>query len=148
MRIIIIGAGEIGYNLAKNLSYEKHDVAIIEENQERYARAADSLDVQAIWGSGTSFKVLEQAELRKADMLVGATTTDEVNLISSIIAKKYGVEKTIARIKNLEFLNKSAPLNQDELGRVGGKAVSQETFTTSQDFFCFICCFLFLAYFL
>ena len=57
MHIIIIGAGHVGFNLTKLLSYEKHDVVIIESNQERYLRASETLDAQAFLGSGTDYKL-------------------------------------------------------------------------------------------
>ena len=61
MYIIIIGAGHVGINLTKQLSYEKHDVIIIESTQERYMSAAETLDAKAFYGSGTDYKLLEKA---------------------------------------------------------------------------------------
>lgn len=116
MRIVIIGAGEIGYNLAKQLSYEGHDISIIEKNQERYTRVAESLDVHATFGNATSYAILEQAGVRKADLLAAVTTSDEVNILTALIAKEYGVGKTVARVKNLEFMSDNAPLKAEKLG--------------------------------
>ncbi|MCA9735626.1 MAG: Trk system potassium transporter TrkA [Deferribacteres bacterium] len=115
MYIIIIGAGEVGFNLAKQLSGEGHDVAIVECDPVIYQRVQENLDVSAIQGSGTSYKILEQAGIKDADLLVAVTTNDEVNLISAQIAKQYKVKKTIARVKNDEFLHKNAPLNADTM---------------------------------
>ncbi|HGY56503.1 MAG TPA: Trk system potassium transporter TrkA [Caldithrix abyssi] len=111
LHIIIIGAGEVGYNLAKMLSYERHDIVLIEENAEKYQRAVDGLDAQVYHGSGTSFRLLEKAGIKKADMLVAVTNRDEVNLIAALMAKQYGVGKTVARVKNREFLMSEAPIN-------------------------------------
>lgn len=115
MNIIVIGAGHVGYNLTKLLSYEKHDVVIIEKDNERYARAADALDAQAMHGNGTSYKLLEQAGVKNADLLVAVTNNDEVNLLAALMAKKYGVAKTIARVKNHEFLHQDCPLNAEKM---------------------------------
>ena len=115
MYIIIIGAGEVGYNLAKLLSYEGHDIVVIDHDQERYQRTAENLDVQAILGNGTSYRILEQAGIKSADLLVAVTTNDEVNIISALMAKRYGVERTIARIRNPEFLHENAPMNAKNL---------------------------------
>ena len=111
MKIIIIGAGDIGYNLAKMLSYEQHDIYLIEKDQENCARAADTLDAHVLHGSGTSMTVLEQVGIGEADLVVAVTDSDEVNLVSVISAKHYGVPKTIARVKNREFLRTDAPIN-------------------------------------
>ncbi len=115
MYIIIIGAGEVGFNLAKQLSGENHDVAIIERDPAIYQRVQENLDVSAVLGSGTSFKVLESAGIKNAHLLVAVTTNDEANLIAAQIATQYGVGKTIARVKNDEFLRADAPLNAEKM---------------------------------
>jgi trk system potassium uptake protein TrkA len=111
LNIIIIGAGDIGYNLAKMLSYEKHDISLIEKNYKNYTRAIDTLDANVFHGSGTSFTLLEQSGIKDADLLVAVTDSDEVNLLAAISAKQYGVKKTVARVKNREFLRTDAPIN-------------------------------------
>ncbi|MCA9740758.1 Trk system potassium transporter TrkA [candidate division KSB1 bacterium] len=116
MRIVIIGAGEVGYHLAKQLSFENHDVSIVERDPERHTRVVESLDVHATFGTATSYSILEQAGIKDADLLVAATTNDEVNMLVAMMAKQYGVERTIARIKNMEFLHPHAPINAEKLG--------------------------------
>jgi trk system potassium uptake protein TrkA len=111
VKIIIVGAGDIGYHLAKMLSYEKNDIFLIEKDPENYIRAVNSLDARVIKGSGTSFSVLEDAGINDADLLVAVTDCDEVNLLAAITAKQYGVEKTVARVKNVEFLQENAPVS-------------------------------------
>jgi trk system potassium uptake protein TrkA len=111
LKILIIGAGHIGVNLTKLLSYEKHDVAIIDSSLERYNLASETLDAQAFYGNGTSYKMLEKAGIKNADMLVAVTRNDEVNILAALMAKKYGVKKTVARVKNGEFLHENCPLN-------------------------------------
>lgn len=115
MYIIIVGAGHVGFNLTKQLSYEKHDVIIIESNYDRYMNATEALDAHAYHGSGTNYKLLEKAGVKNADMLVAVTNNDEVNILSAIMAKKYGVKKTIARVKNGDFLDPNCPVNPQNM---------------------------------
>jgi len=114
LHIIIIGAGDVGYNLAKLLSYERHDIIIIETGHDKYIHATEGLDAQVYQASGTSFSILEQAGIKKADMVVCVTNSDEVNLLTAIMAKQYGVEKTVARVKNREFLRAESPINAEK----------------------------------
>ena len=114
MYIIIIGAGDIGFNLAKILSYERHDIVIIENNSENHQKAVESLDAQVILGSGSSYKTLLHAGIRTADMLIAVSNSDEVNMLSALMAKQYGVKHTIARVSNLEFLDEESPISQEK----------------------------------
>ena len=98
MYIIILGAGEVGYSLAKILCYEKHDVVLVEQDNDRLQRAKDNLDIKVIAGSGSSYKVLEEAGIKNADLLVAVTNNDEVNLIACMIANKYEVPKKVLRV--------------------------------------------------
>lgn len=104
MRIIIIGAGKVGFSLAQMLSYENHDVVVIEKKPLRQKIVEENLDVQTILGSGASTSVLEEAGVAEADLLIAVTEIDELNMISCLIAKQYGVKKTVARIRNPEYL--------------------------------------------
>jgi len=113
--IIIIGAGEVGYNLAKILSYENHDIVLVEKDAERLKRASDNLDIQVLAGNASSPNLLLQAGLKKADMLVAVTNNDEVNLISSMIANQVNVPKKIVRVKNREFTRPESPLNAETM---------------------------------
>lgn len=115
MNIIIIGAGDIGYNLAKMLSYEKHDISLIAKNPRNHSRASNTLDANVILGSGTSFEILERAGVRDADLVVAVTDSDEVNLLAAITAKEYGVERTVARVKNMEFMSPNSPISREKL---------------------------------
>ena len=116
MYIIIVGTGEVGYKLAKMLSYEKHDIVLIEKDAQRLKRVQEKLDVQPIVGIGTSYKELEESGIKSADMLVAVTSNDEVNLISCLLANQYNVPKKIARVQNKEFTLPSSPLNAELLG--------------------------------
>ena len=116
MYIIILGAGDVGYNLAKLLCYEKHDIVIIEPDAIRARRARENLDVQVMEGTGSSPSDLERAGIKKADMIVAVSNNDEVNLLACLIATHYHVPTKIARVKNREFTRDDCALNAKMLG--------------------------------
>ncbi|MFQ5801840.1 MAG: Trk system potassium transporter TrkA [Candidatus Methylomirabilales bacterium] len=104
MRTIVVGAGEVGYHIAKRLVQEGHDVVIIEENAAIKERVKNELDdVIVIQGHGASPIALEEAGVAKTDMVIAVTDEDEVNLVASVLAKEYGVATTIARARNPEL---------------------------------------------
>ncbi|QGT99326.1 Trk potassium uptake system protein TrkA [Candidatus Syntrophocurvum alkaliphilum] len=103
MKSIIIGAGKVGFSIAQLLSSEDHDVVIIEHDEDRIEILDELLDVKVIKGSGSSWSTLEAAGVKKASMVVAVTEIDEVNMISCLLAKQYGVETTIARVRNPEY---------------------------------------------
>ena len=98
---IIVGAGRIGYNLAKNMSIN-HDITIIDKDKEICEKILDQLDCYVLQGSATNTKVLEEADVGGADFFVTTTANDEVNLLSSVYAKDTGVEKIVARLNNID----------------------------------------------
>ena len=99
MHVIVVGAGEVGSYVADRLSREGHDIALIDDDAVRLRQVDDELDVLTVHGSGTHPKVLQRAGIAECDLLVAVTSDDEVNLISSLFAKSYGVERTIVRIE-------------------------------------------------
>lgn len=107
MRIVLVGAGEVGYSVAKNLSADGHDIVIIEENNERADRAESTLDVMVVRGNGARPSVLAKAGIAQdgteVSMLIACTNRDEVNLMACWIAKRMGVPHVIARAVGLEF---------------------------------------------
>lgn len=116
MKVIIIGAGKVGFSMAELLSNENHDVVVIEQSPERQQVMEETLDIQVIGGSGSSTSVLESAGARDADMLLAVTEFDELNMVACLLAKKYGVKTTVARVRNPEYLEvKSFSLN-DTMG--------------------------------
>ena len=98
---IIVGAGRIGFNLAKNMSID-HDITIIDKDKELCEKLSDQLDCYIIHGSATNTKILEEAEIEEADFFVTTTANDEVNLLSSVYAKENGVKKIVARLNDTE----------------------------------------------
>ena len=105
MKVLIIGAGAVGFNIAKQLSAEGHDVSIVDNNSKLVRTINEKLDVSVFAGNGTSPSVLESAGVREADMVLAVTTSDEINIVVCILASQYGNGKKIkiARIRNSEF---------------------------------------------
>jgi trk system potassium uptake protein TrkA len=117
MRIIIIGAGEVGYYITKQLSEEHQDVVLIDRDPKKIRRISENLDVQTFWGSGTSPRLLREAGIEEADMLVAATDSDEVNLIACLLARHLNQHMIkIARVKNPEYLAEKDLFRKELLG--------------------------------
>ena len=116
MKIIIAGAGDVGFHLAKLLSYENQEIAVIDLDEEKLKNIGSKLDVATIKGSSTSYKSLEEADVAKADLLISATSFEEVNITTAIIGKYLGAKKTVARIKNLEYLRPRERAHFRQLG--------------------------------
>lgn len=116
MRIIIVGAGEVGFHIAQRLAGEKHDVVVVERDEGKRQQLQDQLDVLTIGGNGASAKVLLQAGVRESDMLIAVTDVDEVNIIACMLAARLGVPRKIARVRNPEYTSSSALLAPEELG--------------------------------
>lgn len=103
MKIIIAGDGKVGYTLSEILSHEGHDITVIDNRKDVLDKTLESLDVITISGNAASVSVLESAGARDADLFIAATSTDELNMLCCLIAKKMGVKNTIARIRNPEY---------------------------------------------
>jgi trk system potassium uptake protein TrkA len=117
MKVVIVGAGEVGFYIAQKLSEEGQDVVLIDKDPEKITRITEALDVQAYLGSGTSPNILKEAGIREADLLVAATDSDEVNLISCLLVRNlspYMVK--VARVRNQEYLDEKELLGPDLLG--------------------------------
>ncbi|MEX0661803.1 MAG: Trk system potassium transporter TrkA [Balneolaceae bacterium] len=116
MKILIAGAGEIGFELSKVLSQEHHDVTVLDQRQKCLQRVIDKLDVLAVEGNATSPLSLVEAGAKQADLMIAVTSVDEVNIIASMMAKRLGVKNVIARVRNDELSQKDSPLSPSELG--------------------------------
>lgn len=103
MKIIIVGAGKVGFTLAEHLSLEQHDVTIIDRNETAIRHANDALDVMCIKGSGASPATLKAAGAEQADFVLATTSMDEVNMLCSLMAKQLGAKYTIARIRDVDY---------------------------------------------
>jgi len=115
LKIIVIGAGKVGCQIAQTLSSENHDIVIIEKDNIIQQSAQNSLDAMVILGNGANVLTLEEAGIKQTDMLIAVTSSDEVNMLACMIAKQFGVPKKIARIRNPEYLHTSI-LSREKLG--------------------------------
>ncbi|MDX9695489.1 MAG: Trk system potassium transporter TrkA [Bacteroidales bacterium] len=104
MKIIVAGAGEVGTHLAKMLSSEFHDIMVIDPDEESLKTINANLDLMTLVGSATSFEFLQEAQIKKTDLFIAVTHSQETNILASMIAKKLGAKKTIARIDNYEYI--------------------------------------------
>ena len=115
LRIIIIGAGKVGSQIAQTLSSENHDVTVIDKKENIRQDLDNNLDILTIVGNGANVRILEEAGIRKADMVIAVTGSDEVNMIACMTAKQFDVSKKIARIQNPEYMYTNS-LSKEKLG--------------------------------
>lgn len=116
MRIVIAGAGEVGTHLAKMLSSEEHDLVVIDNDEDRLKAVGGAMDVLTIEGNANSIVHLKEAKISKADLFIGVTFSEAVNVNAAILSKRLGAKKTIARIDNQEFL---LPANREIFENLG-----------------------------
>ena len=104
MNVVILGAGRVGWQLARQLISEGKEVTIIEKNPEEARRAADRLGCRVITGEGNSVPVLRKAGIEQADFFVSVTESDEINMIAcSLVAAEYSEPVTVARVRNVAY---------------------------------------------
>ncbi|MFU1476964.1 Trk system potassium transporter TrkA [Roseovarius sp. C7] len=106
MKVIICGAGQVGWQIARHLSGEKNDVTVVDNNQELVRRATDTLDVQGLWGFASYPDILERAGANDADMIIAATHSDEVNMVTCQVAHSvFNISRKIARLRSQSYLD-------------------------------------------
>jgi trk system potassium uptake protein TrkA len=116
MRIVIAGAGEVGTHLAKMLSQSEHEIILIDSEEERLKPVDSSIDVLTYEGSATSINLLTEAIKKNTDLFIAVTHYEDTNISSAILAKKLGARKVIARIDNMQYLERSNKELFRELG--------------------------------
>ncbi|MHA7863799.1 Trk system potassium transporter TrkA [Flagellimonas marinaquae] len=116
MRIIIAGAGEVGFHLAKLLSYEAQEITLIDTDKERLSYADNHLDIRVLRGDATSIQVLQDAQVDSSDLVIGVTASETTNLTLCVLAKQLGCKRTMARISNTEFMDNRELIKFEELG--------------------------------
>ena len=105
MKVIICGAGQVGWQIARHLSGEKNDVTVVDNNPELVRRATDTLDVQGVTGFASYPDILERAGARDADMIIAATHSDEVNMVTCQVAHSvFAIQRKIARLRATSYL--------------------------------------------
>jgi len=115
MRVIIVGAGEVGYQIAKFLSLESIDVVVIDKDKDKLRRVIEDLDVAVVEGEGGSPSTLKEAEADRADILLAVTDKDEINMIACLLAKVFNIKRKIARIRNPEHFHNERLLSSENL---------------------------------
>lgn len=104
MKIVIAGAGEVGFHLAKLLSFESQDITLIDVDKDSISYADTHLDIRTIRGDSTSIAVLKEARIDTTDLIIAVTASETTNITVCVLAKQMGAKRTIARISNTEFI--------------------------------------------
>lgn len=115
MKIIIVGCGKVGYAIAQQLTQEKHDITLVDDEPEHLSRADSTLDAMCLNGNGASISVLMEAGVRSADLVIAVTGVDETNLVCCLIAKSLGAQHTVARVRNPDY-RRDADMLKREIG--------------------------------
>ena len=113
MKIVIIGDGKVGHKLTIQLSEENYDVVLIDQNEGKLKEALNQLDILCITGDGADAKVQKEAGVPGADLVVACASTDELNMLSCLLAKRLGAKHTIARVRNPIYYQQIDLLKED-----------------------------------
>ena len=113
MNIIIVGVGKVGETLVSNFVKEKHDIVIVDEDYEAVNTVVDRYDVRGIVGAGLERGILVDAGAEKADFLIACTPRDEMNILCCVLAKKIGVHRTIARVRDPQYFKEMENMRAD-----------------------------------
>jgi trk system potassium uptake protein len=116
VRILILGAGDVGFHVAQQLAEEGHDVTVVEQDRERVRNIQDSMDALVVEGNGASLTTLEKAGVERADLLLAVTSQDEINLMACLSAAQYRVPKRIARVSKPDYYDHTGILPPERLG--------------------------------
>ncbi len=116
MKILIVGAGQVGFFLCERLSLEGHEVTLIDRDETHLRQVQERLNVMGISGNGASAEILEQADIKDTDIFIAVTNMDEVNILACLLAREYSVKTRIARVKNIEYRSHGAILSKEKLG--------------------------------
>ena len=107
MRVVIVGAGKLGYTIAELLSNEQMSVTVIDRDEDRLTALKNNLDVLTIVANGAGPITMDDPDVNGADVFIAVTDVDEVNMVACILAKKHGIKHTIARIRDMQFLTEA-----------------------------------------
>ena len=116
MKIVIAGAGEVGFHIAKLLANESQDIIVVDIDRKRLSRIDNALDVMVRRGDVSSFRMLESLKIEDVDIFIAVTDMQNTNLVSALLANKLGAKKTIARVTNPEFLKRENTLAINRMG--------------------------------
>ena len=113
MKIVIIGDGKVGHKLAKQLSEENHNVVLIDNDEVKLKETINKLDISCVGGDGVSAEIQGEAGVADSDLLIACASTDELNMLSCLIAKRLGAKHTIARVRNPIYFQQIHILKED-----------------------------------
>ncbi|MFL2666166.1 MAG: Trk system potassium transporter TrkA [Flavobacteriaceae bacterium] len=130
MKIIIAGAGEVGFHLAKLLSFESQDITLIDNKKSNLNIAENQLDIKTIEGDSSSISVLKEANVENSDLVVSLTSSETTNFTTCFLAKQLGAKRTIARIANAEFMDNDHNIDFDSIGI--DELISPESLATEE----------------
>lgn len=116
MKVVIAGAGEVGTHLARMLTNENHDITLLDDSPEKLAKISSEVDLMTIPGSAHSFQDLKSTDLAKSDLFIAVTPFEERNVLACSMASYLGVNRTIARINNSEYLQERYRSKLNNLG--------------------------------
>ena len=108
MRVVIIGAGKLGYTIAELLSSEGIEVVVVDKDESQLVAVNETLDVMTINKSGTNPTTLDDPDINRAEVFIAVTNIDEVNMVACVLAKKHGIKHTIARIRDMQFMSEAS----------------------------------------
>ncbi len=115
MKIVIAGAGRVGYSIAHELSKGNHEITLIDRDGDRVQKVANNLDVMVYEGNAASYEMLKEAGVKNSDLLIAVTKNDETNLLCCLCANKIGAKHTIARVRTRDYI-KQANFLKEEFG--------------------------------
>ena len=113
MKIVIIGDGKVGHKLTTQLSEEDYDIVLIDQNEGKLQAALNQMDIFCITGNGADVEVQKQADVPNADLVIACASSDEMNMLSCLLARKIGAKHTIARLRNPIYYRQIDMLKSD-----------------------------------
>lgn len=116
MKIVIAGAGDMGYHLAEQLSYENQDIVLIDLDKDILDNVSSHIDVMTLLGDATSFEILKNANVKEANMFMAVTTSEKTNIVAALLAKQLGAKRVIARVRSHDYLKPENELYLKNLG--------------------------------
>ncbi len=116
MKIVVVGAGEVGTHITSHLSSEGHDVILVDNDAGRLQKAENDLDALTVQGNGASLAVLERAGGGSADMIIAVTNVDEINIVACVTGKALGIKRRVARVKDVDYFAERAGRSMQKAG--------------------------------
>ena len=113
MRIVVIGDGKVGKTIVEHAAKENHEIVVIDKNSKVVEQLIDKYDVMGICGNGASYEIQKSARIDKADLVIASTDSDEVNILSCIVAKELGAKSTVARVRSYDYNSQIHIMSRD-----------------------------------